>query len=236
MAVVLLAPVALKDVLRDIIGAYRAETGADVETQIALNPEVPRRIAEGAVFDVGITNPWYVPDLVAAGHVDGASHTALGRVPLALAVAGYGGDIVTDRDAIADCLLGARDIAFTDAGTSGRIFRDMAGHLGVLDRIADRLRPMGAGDPIRAVAMGTCALAVAPLTVVRATAGVQAAAICPAELGTDIEMSAFLGTRRSDGAERLMSYLNDPARDAALERAGVVRFTLPPASDRLSPQ
>ncbi|MBF9061041.1 solute-binding protein [Rhodobacterales bacterium HKCCSP123] len=236
MTVMLLAPVALRAVLSDLVDAYRAETGDGVETRIVLNPEVPRLIAEGFAFDVGITNPWYVPDLVAAGHVDGGSHTALGRVPLALAVAGHGGGCATDRAAIADCLLGARDIAFTGEGTSGRIFREMAAQLGVLDRIEDRLRPMGAGEPIRAVASGRCAMAAAPLTVVRATDGVQAAAICPAELGTDIEMSVFLAARRSEGAARLLSYLADPARDAALSMAGVERFTLPPAPVHPSPQ
>ena len=236
MTVLLLAPVAVEDVLRQLLGAYRTTTGDEVETEIVLNPEVPRRISAGAAFDIGITNPWYVSDLVAAGRVDGASHAAFGRVPLALAVAGDGAACATDADGIASLLLAAPDIAFTDTGTSGRIFRDLAARLGVLDRIADRLRPMGAGEPILAVADGSCALAAAPLTVVRATKGVRAAAICPAELGTDIEMSVFLNSTRSDGAERLLSYLADPARDEAWSRAGVERFTLPPASVGTSPR
>jgi molybdate transport system substrate-binding protein len=164
-------------------------------------------------------------DLVASGHADGQSLCAFGRVPLALAVAGADGEYITEPRAIAALLLAAESIAFTGPGTSGRIFREMADRLGVLDRIEGHLKPMDAGQPIRAVAEGACALAAAPLTVVRATPGVRAAAICPAAMGTDIEMSAFLSTAPSEGAERLLSVLTDPAMDPALAEAGVMRMT-----------
>jgi molybdate transport system substrate-binding protein len=225
MTVLLLAPVAVKAVVPVIAAAFREATGQTVEAEIVLNPEVPRRITQGAAFDVAITNPWYVPDLVASGYADGSSVCAFGRVPLALAVAGAHGECVSDPGAIAALLLAAGSIAYTGPGTSGRIFREMADRLGVLDRIEGLLNPMDAGQPIRAVAGGACALAAAPLTVVRATPGVRAAAICPAEMGTDIEMSVFLGTGRSEGAERLLSVLTDPAMDPALAEAGVMRMT-----------
>lgn len=150
-------------------------------------------------------------------------------MPLALAVRGETracGDAPAD---IAALLLAAESIAYTGAGTSGRIFREMAERLGVLDRIEATLQPMEAGAPIRAVAEGRIGLAAAPLTVVRATAGVYAAAICPAEMGTDIEMSVFLSTAAADRPEArpLLSALTGLAHDAALSRAGVERFSLP---------
>jgi hypothetical protein len=72
-------------------------------------------------------------------------------------------------------------------------------------------------------------MAAAPLTVVRTTAGVLPAAICPPETETDIEMSMFLSSRSADRPEArdFLSFLADPERDASLERAGVERFTLP---------
>lgn len=237
MKILLLAPVALKGVLPGLIDAYTRATGNAVAAEIVLNPEVPARIAEGADFDVAITNPGYVRDLVASGHADGASHAAFGRVPLALAVAGGSGPCATAPGDIATLLLRSDSIAYTGPGTSGRIFREMAEHLGVLDRIADRLRPMGAGEPIRAVAEGTCVLAAAPLTVVRATQGVHAAAICPGGMGTDIDMSVFLSRCAVDRPEAraFLAFLTDPSRDNALARAGVERFTLPAQDQGLPP-
>ena len=229
MTVLMLAPVALHAVVTALVADFSDASGVSVETEVGLNPEIPRRIAEGAAFDVAITNPGYVVDLVDAGLADGPSHRAFGRVPLALAVAGETGDAGRRPSEVADLLLSAETIAYTGAGTSGRIFREMADRLGVLARIEARLRPMEAGAPIRAVAAGHTALAVAPLTVVQATAGVRAAAICPSGMGTDIEMSVFLSrdaAHRAD-AGKLLSFLTDAGRDESLSRAGVERFTLP---------
>jgi ABC-type molybdate transport system substrate-binding protein len=229
MTILLLAPVALKAAVTDLVAEFGRISGVPVETDIVLNPEVPRRIAKGEAFDVAITNPGYVADLVDAGYADSGSHRAFGRVPLAIAIAGETGDASRRPEDVADLLLSAESIAYTGAGTSGRIFREMAEGLGVLDRIEARLRPMDAGAPIRAVAEGRAVLAAAPLTVVRTTPGVRAAAICPPEMGTDIEMSIFLSpdaAHRAD-ARALLSFLTDARHDASLSGAGVERFTLP---------
>ncbi len=53
----------------------------------------------------------------------------------------------------------ARSVAYTGDGTSGRIFCDMARLLGIVDDMAPRLHPMAAGEPVRAVATGSIALA-----------------------------------------------------------------------------
>jgi len=229
MTMALIGPVALKGVLPTLVEEYRRASGVAVETEILLNPEVPVRSLGGAHFDLAITNPWYVPDLVASGHAEGSSHAAFGRVPLALAAAGATDDPASSPGAIAALLLDAETIAFTGTGTSGRIFHEMTDRLGVRAQIAGRLKPMGTGEPICAVADGRCGLAVAPLTVVRATSGVRAVAICPPEMGTDIEMSIFLARPSSDSpaARDFLSFLCDPAWDPWLERAGVERFTLP---------
>ena len=52
---------------------------AAVSTWMARFEEVPRRIAGGQGCDVWITNPWYVPELSAAGYLDEDHLGPLGR-------------------------------------------------------------------------------------------------------------------------------------------------------------
>jgi len=69
------APLALRGLLARMLPGLPVE----VETEVVLNPEVPRRIAGGQGCDVWITNPWYVPELSAAGYLDEDHLGPLGR-------------------------------------------------------------------------------------------------------------------------------------------------------------
>ncbi|NKX46266.1 substrate-binding domain-containing protein [Roseicyclus persicicus] len=230
MTVACLCPVALTGTLPALVEMHTRATGVAVELIPLLNPEVPRRIAAGADYDVALTNPVYVRALVALGRADPASHRPFGRVPLAIAtsdaaagtLAGLAGDLAT-------LLRAAAAIAYTADGTSGQMFRDMALRLGVLAEIEDRLMPMAAGEPIRAAARGDCTLAAAPLTTVRATAGVTALAVCPPDLGTDIDMSVFLSPEAAarPAARAFLDHLTDPGLDGVLADRGVGRFAFP---------
>jgi ABC-type molybdate transport system substrate-binding protein len=224
----LLAPVAVKAALQDLVALHEQARAVQIATSYVLNPEVARRIMAGEAYDIAITNPHYVPDLIAAGRASADSHRPFGRVPLAL-VAQAGGphtDLVATEAEIADMLRAAPSVAYTGEGTSGRIFLDMARRLGVLDGIAPRLHPLGAGEPVRAVATGSIAFAAAPLTTALATPGVVPVAICPSSLGADIDMSVFLNpdVADDDTVQAVLQHLTDPGLDGFLSVRGVRRF------------
>jgi hypothetical protein len=234
--IICLAPVALKGLMPELVATFEATTGLSVGVTYMLNPEVPQRIMDGADYDIALTNPPYVPVLIASGRAAADSHQPFGRVPLALAAqAGHRAQVCETAEGIADLLTAADSIAFTAEGTSGRIFRDMARQVGVLDAIAGRLMPMAAGEPIRAVAHGDCTLAAAPLTTVLATEGVIPAAICPSELGTDIDMSVFLSPDAAGmaGPSSFVAHLVDTALDDRLAGRGIRRFAFDPGAAAL---
>ncbi|PWJ11467.1 substrate-binding domain-containing protein [Jannaschia seohaensis] len=214
-AVRLLAPLAL----RDLLGGLLPDLPLAVETEIVLNPEVPRRAAAGHPFDVAILNPWYVPELVAAGHLAADGVVALGRIPLAVGV--RAGASVTDE--LETLLTEAETIAYTGAGTSGATFLGALDRIGLRTVLADRLRPLPAGGPVRAVAAGEVSLAIAPLTTLAAAPGVVTAAVFPEGLGTDIPQSLAFAPAARPGAVRLRDALMDPARDAEMAAAGLYR-------------
>ncbi len=238
-AVQLFAPVAIRALLGELL--TRFEPDLAVETVFDLNPIIPKRILAGEPFDAGITNPWYVDELIEAGRVDAGSHHPLGRVPLAMAgpvAKGQARDLdpahvepaASPLDAVRGLLTEARRIAYTADGTSGKTFLDVVERLGLTELIADRLVPMGPAypvlSPVGALADGEVDIAIAPLTTILARPGIRHLASFPQELGTDIRMSMFASTASAGKplAAALLQALADPALDDFLASRGMERF------------
>ncbi|MBE9636423.1 substrate-binding domain-containing protein [Salipiger pacificus] len=201
--------------------------GLPVRTVNDLNPAIPERIFAGRSGDVGLTNPPYVKQLVDAGLVDAATHRAFGRVRLAVARrAGHGGEVLGETAAIVDLLKAAPSIGYTGAGTSGRTYLGALSRLGIVETVAPQSRPMGGGAPVTAVAAGEIAFAVAPLTTILASPGVEPAAIFPDELGTHIDMSVFVTRQAMPEAMSVLEFLTSQDLDDELAAAGVSRFEL----------
>lgn len=220
-------PAAIRAVLSSLEARMEAAAGVTIVQTVDLNPAIPKRIAAGEAFDVGLTNPSYVKALIESGHADGTSHRAFGRVLLAI---GRKADAepayISDQLAIADLLLAAESIAYTGAGTSGRIFLEAAERLGLADAIASKSKAMFGGVPAQSVASGETELAIAPLTTVLATPGVVPVAVFPEDLGTHIDMSIFLSSSPRKGAAGVLAFLTSSELDIDLAEAGISRFEL----------
>jgi hypothetical protein len=99
--------------------------------------------------------------------------------------------------------------------------------MGLQDRIRDRLRPMGAGEPPIAAAKGEVQYAIAPLSRIVAAPGVVPVATFAPELGLDIDMSMFVHkSSHPETALRLIRFLSDPEFDPYLRSHGVYRYEL----------
>jgi hypothetical protein len=220
-------PAAIRAVMNRLACRMEAAADASIVQCVDLNPAIPKRIASGEAYDIGMTNPPYVNALIASGHADGSKHLPFGRVPLAIGrKAGMEGPVRLDTVGIADTLRSAESIAYTGAGTSGRIFLEVAERLGVADAISSRSQAMFGGVPVKSVAAGEVEIAIAPLTTVLATPGIVPAAIFPEELGTHIDMSVFLSTSARQGADRVIAFLTASELDEELAEAGISRFEL----------
>lgn len=222
----LLGALAIKSQLYALIERFEASRGARVASTFDLNPRVAQRILQGEAFDVGMTNPVYVGQLVHLGKVAGDTHVPFGRIPLAIAIRdGYAGQATKSLDDICSLLRQAKSITYTADGTSGKTFRNVMSRIGVWTEIAPRTQPMGAGQPVRAVAAGAADLAVAPLTTIIAAPGVVPVATFPPDLQADIEISMFLSSEAENDApaRQLLRFLSEPALDADLASNGIIR-------------
>ncbi|OWU84772.1 hypothetical protein ATO6_10635 [Oceanicola sp. 22II-s10i] len=220
-------PTAIRAFMDRIAPRLEAETGVRLVQLVDLNPVIPERIRAGEPYDIGLTNPDYAQALIDDGFAVRDSHRAFGRVSLAIArKGGSDGPVLAEQDDIEALLRGAKSIAYTGAGTSGRTYLDAMARLGLSDVVVPKSHALEGGVPAASVADGTYELAIAPLTTVVATPGVVAAAVFPDHLGTHIDMSAFRGTTSSAAAKRVVDVLTDPNLDDDCAAAGISRFHL----------
>jgi len=223
-----IVPIALAQVMERLAPEFTRETGHRFAIVHRLNPEVPDHIASGAVWDIALTNPWHVEEIIAARQAGTGSHRPFGRSPLALARHGArpGPALFTDEN-IAAALLSANRIAITGTGTSGEKFRTLTEALGIRYDIEHRIVRMAGGGPMKALLTGEVDMAALPLTNIAPVPGVFAAAVCPSALGVHIDLSLCLSTTASRAARDFAAWLIDPARDVRLEQLGASRFQLP---------
>lgn len=225
---IMFVPAAIRAIMGDLAARIEATAGAPVTQRIDLNPAIPKRIAAGEAYDIALTNPHYVHTLIDSGLADPATHHPFGRIPLAM---GRKADattaLETDPSDIAGILLFAKSIAYTGAGTSGRLFLEAADRLGVKDAIASKSQGVAGGVPAQMAAAGDVDIAIAPLTTILATPGLVAVAVLPEAFETHIDISVFLSPSARDGAHHVLAFLMAGNLDGDLAKAGVSRLKWP---------
>jgi Bacterial extracellular solute-binding protein len=119
----LLSAFAVQTEIEELLLRFKRQQGVDVEVNYDLNPTVAKRVVDGEAFDVGMTNPWYVDEMVSLGRIAPDVHVPFGRIPLAIGAAGsHPKQIVSSHEALRTLLLNASSIAYTSSGTSGKTF------------------------------------------------------------------------------------------------------------------
>jgi molybdate transport system substrate-binding protein len=223
-----ISAVAVHAEIEELLPRFRRQHGIEVDVNYDVNPAVAKRVMDGEDFDVGLTNPWYVDEMVSLGRIIPDIHVPFGRVPLTIGAAGPEPEaIATSHEAVRELLLNADSIAYISTGTSGKTFLRAMEVMGLQDQIRDRLRPMGPGEPPVAAAKGQVQYAIAPLSRIIAAPGVAPIATFPPELGLNIDMSMFVHRdSRAEMALRLIQFLSDPELDAYLRSHGVYRYEL----------
>lgn len=221
-----LCAVAVHAEIEELMPQFSSEYGIEVNVSYDVNPNVAQRVLNGANFDVGLTNPWYVEKMIALGCVLPDIHVPFGRVPLTIGAAGPEPQAsISSCEGVRELLLKADSIAFTSIGTSGKTFLKAIELMDLQEQLHDRLRPMGAGEPPLAVAKGQVQYAIAPLSRIIAAPGIAPIATFPPEVGLDIRMAMFVHRNSSrETALQLIQFLSAPKMDAYLRSRGVYRY------------
>lgn len=220
-------PIALSEVFERLAPQFTSELQHQLTITYMLNPEVPEHVLGGAAWDLAISNPWHINQIIDAGLAARETHRFFARSPLALAVLGKDQTAVTsDPSEIRDILQSARNIAVTDIGTSGKMFDRLMEKLGVSGEINDRVLRLEGGGPMRALLAGEAEIAVLPNTNIAPISQAGTIAVCAPELDVHIDLSMCLNRSAATSAARLLSWLENPERDEVLAEMGAMRFSL----------
>jgi ABC-type molybdate transport system substrate-binding protein len=225
----LLSALAVQAEIEKLVEQFEHRYGLKVHATYDVNPAVAKRIIGGEDVDIGLTNPWFVEEMVTLGRIVPNIHVPFGRVPLAIGAAEpWSNEILNSHEAVRAILLNAESIAYIASGTSGKTFLRALEMMGLWHLVHDRLRPMGAGEPPKAVAAGQVQYAVAPLSRIIAAPGAVPIATFPPDMGLNIDMSMFIGinSKRVGQADQLIQFLTDQQQDDYLRSKGVYRYTL----------
>jgi molybdate transport system substrate-binding protein len=225
----LLSAFAVQTEIEELLLRFKRQQGVDVDVNYDLNPTVAKRVVDGEAFDVGMTNPWYVGEMISLGRIAPDVHVPFGRIPLAIGTIGsQPKQIISSHEALRALLLDSSSIAYTSSGTSGKTFLKALEIMGLHDQLRDRLHPMGAAEPPIAAANGQVQYAIAPLSRIIAASGVLPIATFPPEPVLHIDMSMFIhsSTRHAEKAKQLIRFLSDPALDPYLQSHGISRYQL----------
>ena len=226
MAISLFCAVIIKDAVSGLIEKFEAETGHIVEAKYDLNPLVKKRIDGGESFDVVIINPEMVDDLIAKGKVSAGSQTNIGCVEMGMAV--HQKTDVSSFDTIDEFksfLRSVSSIAYSSEGTSGKTFLGTLEKIGLLEELADRLKPVGEGQSGQKVANGSVATAALPKSIILASPGLKVAGMFPNELQTRIYVAAGIRSDADDtkAAEQLVTFLSGHDSNETFAKKGIDR-------------
>jgi len=146
-AATIMYPVAVRALMTALSARLKAASGVPLDLVIDLNPAIAQRIAAGEHFDVGLTNPHFVPDLIAGGFIREGSDRPFGRIPLAIARREEGSSpVARSLPEISSLIRGARSIGYTAEGTSGATYLRAIDQLGLAEPTRAKGMPMGAGN------------------------------------------------------------------------------------------
>jgi molybdate transport system substrate-binding protein len=226
-----MAAVAMRPAVLALAPDFHAATGHSIAAEFALNPAIGQRLGDGEPFDVVITNPDKIEDLIRLGRVQAGRCQQLGRVAMGVAArSGHPPVELGTPAAFVKAMLAARSVAYASQGTSGAYFLGLLERLGIATEMEERVVAVPGNDTATSVLRGLAELAVVPITsIIAAEPEVTLLGRFPAELQSHIEFSVGVSTAASDWkpARELSDLLLDPAVDGILTRAGVERSTTP---------
>lgn len=223
----LFGAIAVRPAVLALISRFEAATGFTVAAKWELNPTVKKQIEAGEPFDLVITNPNLIQDLVALGKVKIGSQAAFGRVAMGVAArAGRRLPDIGSVEAFELALKSATSIAYASEGASGGYFTRLLERLGIADDVKPKLVAISGGQTAAAVGRGEAELGVIPVTSILAAAPeVVLVGLFPAELQSYVEFAIGLSADSThvEAANQLSGFLTSTAVNDILAAKGVER-------------
>jgi molybdate transport system substrate-binding protein len=216
-----------KAAVAELSGRFERETGTKITMDVAVNPQVRKRILDGEAFDVAVLNPPVLDELIKAGKVDPATRSVIGRIGVGVGIKqGAPRPDLSTAEGFKKALLSAKKVAYPEEGASGIYFANLVKRLGIEDELKSRLMPMPGEYNVEVVATGEADMVVVVASRMWGVKGVDMAGLLPNELQTWIGFAAGVSTaaKDSDAARKLVKFLVAPSSEPFLRQMGMQPF------------
>ena len=218
---------AVKSGLEDAAKQFEITTKTKITLEFAPMGPLMKRLAEGLAGDVIVLSDDRMTEAKAAGSVDAATITEVGRVAMGVAVHESAAlpDISTP-EAFKQTLLAVKSIVYIDParGTSGAHFAKVIEQLGIAEAVKAKATLGTGGAVVEPVGRGEIELGVHQITEILPVKGVKLVGPLPAELQKETlyQGATLKGSAKADEARLFLAYLRSPAIRATFKAKGFV--------------
>jgi molybdate transport system substrate-binding protein len=219
-----ISSMATRAVLAELTAAHAERTGVAVHIDSVGGVDAAKRVASGEAFDLVVLASDAIDKLIASGHLDADSKTAVVRSCVAVAVrAGAPRPDLSSEAAVRQAVLQAPTLGCS-TGPSGTALARLFERWGIAQEIAPRIVQAPPGVPVGAlVARGDVALGFQQLSELMHLPGVDVVGPLPPviQIETTFAAAASAQTTRGTPVRQLLAYLASPETAATKQRHGM---------------
>ncbi len=211
-------------VVTALASEFERTSGHKLVFTFVSGPVVQREIDKGASFDVAISQPEVIENLIKSGKIAAASRADIARTGVGVSVrAGAPKPDIGSVEAFRQTLLKAKSIAHSKEGASGVYFMGLLDRLGIAAQVKPKLigSPAGAGGLVSPVVKGEAEMVVGTTSAIMD--GVELVGPIPNELQHWTTFTAGVAAASTDAtaAQALVRFLTAPGAVAAIKAKGM---------------
>jgi molybdate transport system substrate-binding protein len=218
----LLSSLGLKPVVDAVVPEFERETGHKVVVRFALTPQIPQTATENPGFDVAISDPKHIANMITQGTVRPGTATNIARFGMGVGVrAGVMKPDVGTPAALKSAAFKFGSIGYVAVGSTGPVVRAMLGKLGIAEEMQPKLKAGGVAESLDAVASGTIDAVLMPVPLITAAKGVQLAGAWPKELQDYIVMTGGVSSAsptKAEAAALLQFFMSSKAESIVVSK------------------
>jgi molybdate transport system substrate-binding protein len=206
---------------------FERTTGHKLVMKSVSGPVVKREVDAGETFDVAITQPTAIDDLVKAGKIVDGTRADIARAGVGVGVrAGAAKPDISSVEGFKQALLNAKAVTHSREGASGVYFASLLERLGITEEMKPKLRPMGAGASVEPVVKGEADLVVVTIPLLLVP-GIDIVGALPAELQNYIGFSAGISAaaKEPEAARALVKFLTSEEAGPLIKAKGMEPLT-----------
>jgi molybdate transport system substrate-binding protein len=224
----LLSSMATRDVLREMVSRYQADTARSVTSEAAGGVDVAKRVQDGEAVDVVVLASNVIDKLISEKKLMAGSRVDLVKSGIAIAVRAHGPKPnVGTEDEVKSAVLAARSLSYS-TGPSGVYLEKMFERWGILEALRERIVVPPPGVAVGSlVASGAAELGFQQLSELKNVPDIEVVGELPPAIQSITTFSGGISVGCADpaAARQLLAFMASPATVSAKLRHGMEAAT-----------